>query len=128
MSCSGCGGHKTATVVNNTTPVQKRTFAGKVVEASETTDKKVRLRYYGGGMSARKVAKCAACGSAKASYARTTNEMIMFASDDAPNGMYQQFVEIGRDYWVTEKQAEYMLTLEYINQAGQTVKKFKRVN
>lgn len=128
MSCSGCGGHKTATVVNNTTPIQKSTGIGQVVEASKSPSRSVRLRYYGGGVSAKKVAKCAACGSAKASYARTTNEMIMFASDDVNNGLYEQFVEAGHDYWVTEKQAEYMLTLTYTNQAGQVVNKFKRIN
>lgn len=129
MSCSGCGAnHAYTTVVNNTTPVKKSTGIGKVIEASDSLDKTVRLRYYGGGATAKKVAKCAACGSAKSSYTRTTSEMIMFASDDAPNGMYEQLVEAGRDYWVTEKQAEYMLTLTYTNQAGQTVKKFKRIN
>ena len=127
MSCSGCGGKKPITTQVPATPTPSA-VSGEVIEKSDDPDKKVRLRYYGGGVAAKKVAKCAACGSAKGSYARVTNEMIMFASDDAPNGMYEQMVEAGRDYWVTEKQAEYMLSITYINQSGQEVHKFRRID
>lgn len=95
-----------------------------VVEKSKT-EKKVCVRYYGGGIGAKKVARCASCGSAKGSYSRITNELIAFASDDEPNGMWSQMVEAGRDYWVTEKQAEYLLSLTYTTPAGETAHKFK---
>lgn len=127
MSCSGCGSKAKVRFTVNPEGVVKNT-TGEVVGKSDNPDAKVRLRYYGGGVAAKKVAKCAACGSAKGSYSRVTNEMIMFASDDAPNGMYEQMVEAGRDYWVTQKQAEYMLTMTYTNQAGQVVNKFKLID
>lgn len=126
MSCRSCGGSSKVTTTHTPVNVVKST-TGQVVGKSDSQEK-VRLRYYGGGVAAKKVAKCAACGSAKGSYARVTNEMIMFASDDTPNGMYEQMVEAGRDYWVTQKQAEYMLTLTYTNQAGQVVNKFKKIS
>lgn len=125
MSCKNCG---SSNRVNNQIPViEPVSYTPEQVVGKSDTDAKVRVRYYGGGTMAKKVAKCATCGAAKGAYARVTNEMIMFASDDAPNGMFEQMVEAGRDYWVTEKQAEYLLTLTYTNQAGQVVNKFQQV-
>lgn len=127
MSCSGCGGSSTfRTVPVIPTGVVKNTTS-EVIGKSADTKVRVPLRYYGGGLTSKKVATCAPCGSGKGSYARMTNELIEFASDDEPNGMFRQFMEAGRTYYVTEKQAEYLLALTYINQAGQEVHKFKRV-
>ena len=127
MSCSRCGGKSNTSIAPATVERVKATLpdiAGK----SADPNKKVRVRYYGGGLSAKKVSRCATCGAAKSSYSRITNELIQFASDDAPNGMFSEQMEAGRDYWVTEKQAEYLLSLTYPNQAGQIVHKFKRID
>lgn len=97
------------------------------VVAKSKTEKKVCVRYYGGGVGAKKIARCASCGSAKGSYARITTELISFASNDEANGMWTQLCEAGRDYWVTEKQAEYLLSLTYRTPAGEIAHKFKVV-
>lgn len=128
MSCSNCGKKRKSTIssndVNNTTPVAK-TPVGKVVPKSKT-NKKVRVRYYGGGITAKKVSRCASCGSAKGSYQRLTNETIMFASDDEPNGLFMKPMSAGHDYWVTEEQAKYLLENEtFYDQAGGIAHKFK---
>lgn len=127
MACSGCG--RKATVSRKM--VEK--IANKevsndqyIVKASENPEKKVKLRYYGGGMQLKSGTGCASCGSA-GKYSLVTAENIMFASDDAPNGMFSQFFQVGRDYYVTEKQAEYLLSLVFTNKAGQTVNKFKKL-
>lgn len=126
MSCSGCGKKNNKTTVSmDTTPKVNSVI---VAEKSADPQKKVRLRYYGGGFGAKKVARCSACGSAKGSYSRITSETIMFASEDAPNSLFKQVMNAGHDYWVTEKQAEYLLNNEfYTDQSGTSVCKFKRL-
>lgn len=130
MSCSGCGGG--GHLKNEIIPPEplKKTTSATVVEKTPDTAEKVRVRYYGGGQTSKKVASCATCGAAKGSYVRTTAETIMFASEDEPNGLYKQFVEAGRDYWVTKNQAEYLTSDEYsyISQTGEIAHKFKIID
>lgn len=127
MGCSGCG--RKATVSKRTiegTVSKKISNEDYIVKSSDNPDKKVGLRYYGGGMQLKRGSGCASCG-ASGKYSLITAENIMFVSDDAPNGMFSQFFQVGRDYYVTEKQAEYLLGLTFTNKAGQTVHKFKKL-
>lgn len=128
MSCSGCGKKTRASIKAPDAGVVIKSSA-EVVEKSENSAKTVRLRYYGGGLVAKKKRGCSSCGGAKNSYSRITNETIAFASEDEPNGLFMQEMQAGRDYWVTEKQAEYLLEKEvYTSPAGEVVHKFKRMN
>lgn len=126
--CCGMTNYVSApTRTKETQPVvQSIAEEAPIVEASEDKTKKVKLRYYGGGLSLKAKPSCPSCGGG-GSYALTTAETIMFPSEDAPNGLFKLFVQVGREYYVTEKQAEYMLTLTFRNQSGQTVNKFKKV-
>lgn len=90
------------------------------------TSELVKLRYYGGG-SMKKGSGCATCGRSN-SYFMTTKELIAFVSEDAPNGLFSQTFEIGRDYVVFEEQAKYLLTLEYIGRDGKKHHKFRRID
>lgn len=135
MSCRGCGKQHKNTVQHTVEVVQapvhtRTTMTTKAVGASDSNEK-VRVRYYGGGFEAKPNRGCSSCGKAKGSYARVTNETIIFASDDAENGLFKLPVEIGHDYWVTEKQAEYMTSdnddMVYTNPSGQLCHKFKLV-
>lgn len=123
MACSSCG-HKT---IKRPAPqrVQEMKTApaqNLIVEQSDTAEK-VKLRYYGGGMT-RQTSGCASCGS-QGKYALTTSEAIQFASDDAPMGWFSQVFSVGQDYYVTKKQAERLLKETFTNPSGQVVNKFK---
>lgn len=96
-----------------------------VMEKSADSRNKVALRYYGGGL-ALKTTGCRSCGST-GQYALTTTETISFASDDAPNGWFSETFHVGHDYYVTENQAKYLLSLTFRNKAGQIANKFKEV-
>lgn len=107
-------------------PVASMNEVAPQVLASEDKTKKVKLRYYGGELSLKAKPACPTCGGG-GQYAMTTGETIMFRSEDAPDGVFKLFVQAGREYYVTEKQAEYMLTLTFRNRAGQIINKFKRI-
>ena len=123
MGCTGCGASRPSRpiVADN----RKAEPIGVVVGKSDEDSAKVRLRYYGGSIKKATVG-CSTCSGKKGGYAVTTSETIRFVSEDAPGGMFVQTFQIGHDYYVTEKQAEYLLTLTYVNRAGQTVNKFKK--
>ena len=55
------------------------------------------------------------------------NDGLVPLRDDAPNGMFKLFVQAGRTYYVTEEQAKYLLAITFINQSGQEVNKFTKV-
>lgn len=133
--CASCGGAVRHLKPSDAEPVKAYIPAEKAklnlaapVEASADSSKKIRLRYYGGGVK-RNVSGtgCSTCRSGKSSYVNTTTETITFVSEDAPGGLFRQTVTVGHDIYVTEKQAEYLLELTYINKGGQTVHKFKKV-
>ena len=139
MGCSSCGGSRLHQLpvpnqVNrpifstSKSEVAKRVNLGAPVAASEDSSKKVRLRYFGGGVT-KKVSGtgCSTCRSGAGGYVNTTTETITFVSEDAPGGLFRQVVTVGHDIYVTEKQAEYLLALTYKNKGGQTVHKFKKV-
>ena len=138
MACSSCAAKarqkKLAEQANNSSvgvPIVTQSNLVKsskavVVEASDTTEK-VTLRYYGGGTASTKTRGCRSCGGSTLKYATITSERIQFASEDAPNGYFNLLVTIGHDYLVTRKQADYMLTLTFVNQAGREIHKFKEV-
>jgi len=86
---------------------------------------RVKIRFYGGGMGYTS-SGCHACGSG-GQYALKTSETIQFASDDEPTGWFSKRFDAGYDYFVTESQAEYLLSLTYTNPAGQLLHKFKKV-
>lgn len=135
MACSSCG-HKTQNVANVTvkagakapapqpkTPVVTPLMAGK-----STGSKLVKLRYYGGGMSAKREGTgCKTCGGGRSRYSVVTKEQIMFVSEDAPNGLYKETVSVGHDYYVTEEQAKVMLQMTYRDAAGKVKNKFKEI-
>lgn len=139
MACSSCGQRKAVnldkgsvrravvTRVKDSLKVQKVNLAAPV-EASEDKSKKVRLRYYGGEQ--KRVATgtgCSTCRGGAGGYTRTTSETITFVSEDEPSGLFRRLVTVGHDIYVTEKQAEYLLTLTYQNKGGQVVHKFGKV-
>lgn len=122
MACSGCNHNPTPAVPPKTTPHPES--VGTVVEASESPSNKVRLRYFGGGSKVSTGGGCSTCKGSKGGYVIKTTETIRFVSEDEPDGWFSQTFSIGRDYYVTPNQAEYLLTLTYRNPAGQTVHKF----
>lgn len=109
------------------TPRGKVKIADAVVVGKSDTDKKVKLRYYGGGVSAKMTSGCRSCSGGGAGFTMVTTETIMFASEDSPNSLFKRTFTVGHDYWVTEKQAEYLLSLTYQSRAKQIFHKFKRV-
>lgn len=123
MACGGCGKSRPrkTPVADNRQPAS----IGTVVEASKNTENKVRIRYYGSTIK-KTTTGCATCSGRKSGYSVTTSETIRFVSEDAPGNWFVQTFQIGHDYYVTEKQAEYLLSLTYVNKAGQTVHKFKK--
>ena len=134
MACSGCG-HKAKRSADVKT-VDKPTFipttekikpatALPLAEKSES-DKRVKLRYLGGGYSTRGQG-CRSCGGTGTKYKFVSSERIQFVSEDSPDNWFNMLVTVGHDYYVTEKQAEYMLTLTYTSKAGRVVNKFERV-
>lgn len=125
MACTSCVHAKSTArpvVADNRKPAVEGTVVGK----SDSPYRKIRLRYYGGGSKVA-VGGCHTCHGGRRSYTVTTSETIRFVSEDAPDGMFKMTFSIGHDYYVTEKQAEYLLTLTYRNQAGQIVNKFQKV-
>lgn len=126
MTCSGCVHRKTTNkeiVLDN----RKPNHEGIVVEKSNSPNAKIRIRYYGGGSKKSVGSGCHTCHGKGGGYVVTTSETIRFVSEDCPDGWFKMTFNIGHDYYVTEAQAEYLLTLEYRNRAGQIVKKFKKV-
>lgn len=135
MPCGHCG-QKSANVAKTTVkvgseaktaptpePVQPVLMAGK-----SASRKLVKLRYYGGGFTAKREGSgCKTCGGSRSRYSVVTREQIMFVSDDAPNGIYRETVSVGHDYFVTEEQAKVMLGMTYKDSAGKTKNKFKEV-
>lgn len=138
MTCSSCAARRKAQQTKEYKPnnvvesprddytIKSINSPAKVVEASENPSGRVRIRYYGGGSVQVAGTGCRACGGGR-KYVVTTSETIMFASEDAENGLFKQTFTIGHDYFVTEKQAEYLLSLTYQNRAGKIVHKFKKV-
>lgn len=134
MACSSCG-HK-AKRPSDIKTVDKPTFipttekiktatALPLAEKSES-DKRVKLRYLGGGYSTRGQG-CRSCGGTGTKYKFVSSERIQFVSEDSPDNWFNMLFTVGHDYYVTEKQAEYMLTLTYTSKAGRVVNKFERV-
>lgn len=131
--CSSCQ-HKsmTSATINNMLRSKAkqadRINMNLIVEKSKNPDVKVGLVYYGGGMIHKPwEAHCSSCSGGLGRVSLLTSETIMFASDDAPNGMFKMLFQSGRTYYVTEKQAEYLLTLTFLNQNGERANKFKKL-
>lgn len=122
MPCSSC--HHNRAIQPPVVPLSVQEPQTLIVGESDTTNK-VKLRYYGGGMGFT-TSGCHSCGSA-GRYSLKTSETIQFASDDEPGGWFSKRFDTGHDYYVTEKQAEYLLKLTFSNPAGQVVHKFKKV-
>lgn len=122
MGCASCG--KSKTTKRTVEAVVKVEEPDLIVGKSESS-RLVKLRYYGGGLE-RSTSGCRSCSGA-GKYSVKTSETIEFASDDAKNGWFKQTFSRGRDYYVTEKQAEYLLKLTFTNQSGQKANKFTKV-
>lgn len=144
MGCASCAErakHKSSntseSVVKTTTltdenvvvsqPVQKPTQVQATVVPKSSSDKMVKLRYYGGGTTTKTGSGCRSCGGSGSKYAVVTTETIMFASEDSPNNFFKRTFTVGHDYWVTENQAEYLLGLTYKSRSNNIVNKFKKV-
>lgn len=127
--CSGCNKPKRVQTKAKIEEKSVQVVAQKsgVIEKSDNPDVKVKLRYYGGGLGLSSSGGCHSC-SGGGKYSLITTENISFASDDSPNGWFSQTFHIGHDYYVTEKQAEYLCTLTYRTQAGEIAHKFKRMD
>lgn len=125
MPCAGCMG-KTSIRRPLISDNRRPTTEGVVVEKSSNPSAKVRIRYYGGG-SKKATGGCHTCHGNRGGYVVTTSETIQFVSEDADNELFKMNFSIGHDYYVTEKQAEYLCTLTYRNRAGQVVNKFQIV-
>lgn len=123
--CSSCGHRKAQPRVKNVSIARESSTktAEELIVKKSDSPKLVQLRYYGGGMT-RQTSGCSSCGS-QGRYALTTSEVISFASDDAPSGWFSQRFDVGKDVFVTEKQAERLLEETFTNPAGQVVHKFK---
>lgn len=130
--CSGCGKGRASEVRVASYVRPKNSEGGKVditiVGKSKNPTVKVPVQYFGGGLVRKSwVASCTSCGGGVGNMSLLTSETIMFPSDDAPYGMFKQLFVAGRTYYVTENQAEYLLSLTFTNQAGQKINKFKRI-
>lgn len=115
----------TPTFVPSTETTLKKTVALPLAEKSET-DALVKLRYNGGGYSTHGHG-CRSCGGTGTKYTFVTSETISFVSEDSADGYFKRLFTVGHDYYVTEKQAEYLLTLTFRSRAGKTVHKFERM-
>lgn len=122
MGCSGCGA-KTRVVSPQRRQEVKMVQPQSLIAGKSQTDAKVKVRYYGGGLT-KQTSGCSSCGS-QGKYALTTSETIQFASDDAPMGWFSRRFDVGKDEYVTQKQAEYLTKLSFTNAAGQVIPKFK---
>lgn len=87
-----------------------------------------RLRYFGGSFASTSRPKCSSCsGKAATSRARIMSESIQYPSDVTPNGLKTTLFSVGRDYFVTEYEAEYLLKMTFVNINGKTEPKFKEI-
>lgn len=112
-----------------TTPIpQVSKVSNDIAYAGRSQDptKRVCLIYNGGGSKLNTTGGCRSCHGSSQRYSTVTNETIMFVSEDEHNQIFKRTFSIGHDYWVTEAQAEYLLSLTYINRTGQTVHKFTK--
>lgn len=126
-NCTGCGISITTTKAKKrSSTTKKTTLQPLIVEKSAEPEKKVLLKYYGGGISINPTAGCGSCHGG-GNYAVKTSERITFASDDAPDGIFDMQADFGKVYPVTQNQAKYLLSLTFINKAGQEAHKFKEV-
>lgn len=124
MACSSCGQKRVASPQRTQEIRNRLSNNPEILIAPKSEDStKVRLRYYGGKMT-RQTSGCSSCGS-QGKYALTTSETISFVSEDAPNSWFSQMFDVGKDYYVTQKQAERLLQETFTNPAGQIVHKFK---
>lgn len=134
MGCSSCGAKRQVKIEQPEKKVSVKYTARAVQPVSgvvvprSTTNERVKLRYYGGGMSKKVSSGCSTCRGGKTAYAVTTSEVIMFVSEDAPNGIFKEKFSVGHNYYVTRAQADYLLKLKYRDVAGKEQPKFKEVN
>lgn len=127
MGCSSCGGGGAKKVERITSHViVNENETTLIVGKSEDSNELVKLRYYGGGMGSKPTSGCKSC-SGNAKYSMITTEVIQFASDDSPTGWFKQTFTLGRDYFVSRAQADYLLKMTFRNRAGQTAHKFKEI-
>lgn len=127
MPCGHCGKSQVVKLkTTSSTPAPVTKTALPLAEKTEAGTPRVKLRYFGGGYST-KGGGCRSCGGTGVSYTFVTTETIQFVSEDVPDGMFKQRFSVGHDYLVTEKQAEYLLTLTYRSKAGRTLYKFKKI-
>ena len=88
----------------------------------------VRLRYYGGSFENKNRTRCATCGhKASVNRSRVMSESIQFPSDVTPSGLKTVLFAVGRDYYVTEYEADYLLKMTFVNINGVTEPKFRKV-
>lgn len=88
----------------------------------------IKLRYYGGSFVNTNRARCHSCGQkVSSSRSRVMSESIQFPSDVTPNGLKTVLFQVGRDYYVTEYEADYLLKMTFVNINGVTEPKFKEI-
>lgn len=88
----------------------------------------VRLRYFGGSYENTNRARCATCGhKASTTRSRVMSESIQFPSDVTPTGLKTVLFTVGRDYFVTKYESDYLLKMVFVNINGVTEPKFRKV-
>lgn len=88
----------------------------------------IKIRYYGGSYENNNRARCATCGhKPSTSRSRVMSESIQFPSDVTPSGLKSFVFTVGREYFVTEYEAEYLLKMTFVNINGVTEPKFKEI-
>lgn len=88
----------------------------------------IRLRYYGGSYENKNRVRCSSCGHKNTtSRSRVMSESIQFPSDVTPNGLKTILFSVGREYFVTEYEAEYLLKMTFVNINGKTEPKFREI-
>lgn len=88
----------------------------------------IELKYYGGSHENTNKAKCVSCGGKVTnSRSRIMSETIQYPSDVTQNGLKTTTFSVGRKYFVTEYEAEYLLSMTFVNINGVTEPKFRKV-
>ena len=55
------------------------------------------------------------------------SESIQYPSDVTPNGMKTTLFSVGRDYFLTDYEAEYLMKMTFVDINGITQPKFKKI-
>ena len=90
---------------------------------------RVKIRYYGGLSNKPLSSRCSSCSKGRSnSKVRILRERIQFRSDLSKTGIRTATFDVGRDYYVTEFEANELLKLHTTSMTGQVQPKFKVIS